>query len=301
MYSHESVKRARKQNKNKTKRSNIKLKKATAHIVSPGDECLAAYVACLADPFGKPPSCVPIFPALPSRKCQSFTRGTFNAGIDGHGFIMARPSAAYDINCLHTSAVGFSFATYTTVNAVAAVNNSSYTNASFGATAGLNKVRFVSCGIRVRYADTELNKSGSIKCLQSADHTNLNGADNWVINDSYQETANFPMSRKWIACVWTPQEPDEMDFGTGSAPTEYSLGIHVTGVTLAQYEYEYFVNYEVIGRNAGVKTPSEASPWVDAALGYINDYASGAMQKISAGMFNSVIQQALTYALPRVQ
>jgi len=152
----------------------------------------------------------------------------------------------------------------------AASSNSEYTSTQIN-TAGPNsiQVRVVSAGLRIRYADTELNRGGSILALHQPQHQSLGGFPVTATSgydiaefESFQETVRFPAQRKWMSIPYKPVSPNDLDFDdtipTGPTADNFYMGFAVQGDASAAttYEYEFYVNHDFTGATVRGKEPS---------------------------------------------
>jgi hypothetical protein len=59
-------------------------------------DCLKALAALFSDPFNATVTGLPVFPAPPSQKLRIFSKGTFQSGTSGFGFVAIQPCLAQD-------------------------------------------------------------------------------------------------------------------------------------------------------------------------------------------------------------
>lgn len=251
--------------------------------------CSVSYRQVLANPFDAPPSCIPINPAVMTRKAKYFIRGAMAtqtgsvAGAKGFGYVMATPRIANDNSSTwglyHTE--GSSQAdvlNMTSIGVVKVNTNCEYPLADFAT----NKVmmRVVSRGIRIRYSGAQLSMSGTVYALEHPNHQSLVGKSTSDIA-KFESCKITQVTRQWTTVVWQPKDPKEFQF---SDSNDYSVGGHVDMAIIVQtaggsdldlpFEYEYFINVELIGELVHGKTRSDVditgSSKVMASLGQTN-------------------------------
>jgi hypothetical protein len=137
-------------------------------------------------------ACIPMSPAVPSRKVRAFTRFNMNLGTDNVGYVYFIPTLASDGACaIYTSGtftLGDAISPLTANNTlntgvlVASMGNLPYTSAQLiaPATTGSGvpgvKGRIVSYGYRVTYCGTTSNEGGVYYNYSSSTHENVS---NW--------------------------------------------------------------------------------------------------------------------------
>lgn len=229
-------------------------------------QCLRDYTYVLANPFDGVPSCVPMLPALHSRKLKVFARGIMHTQTaDGFGFVLANPNnMAGDVTSVHYTRPTD---TYTTLSnlALSSSTNSPYTTGDF--TSNAVSGRLVACGLRIRYIGTTFNQSGSARAIEHPDHQNLHGFS-WAGLGSFDKVQSAPVTREWIVCTWQPITPKEFHYTTSAAVQDTatnhdSLAIAVqcdSTIGHSPFEWEYFQVFEAIGMSVRGKTPSHIHP-----------------------------------------
>lgn len=250
--------------------------------------CGAQYFAACRDPFDPRArnSCVPRAPARMSAKYTVKTRGVFGIGVNGAGFLAVTPCLSNDYPSGWISSTGYSLTAINTADANVGAFYAAglpYAQVNFIPPAAVGNYakpnamgRIISCGIRIRYIGTELNKGGSIYRYVDPNHGNLNGLQITSIQ-GYPETASIPVGRGWVSLSVSAIEDEEQSYpdlgpymqsGTitavGSVKAIYPFsgenpitsgntqggapGIFiVTGVAGNQYEWEYIVHAEYVG------------------------------------------------------
>jgi hypothetical protein len=149
-------------------------------LAVPIPECTRHYLNAICDPWDTPAGvCLPadMFP-LPSQKVKVVSRGNFQLGTSGYGFIGLGP-------CSTSDTPGISYSTSTSVmtptTLLSAVTNKGTTGFSklpytFAdvETNNLAQARIVACGIRIRYNGTEDARQGTMVAFEEQDHSALN-------------------------------------------------------------------------------------------------------------------------------
>jgi len=198
-------------------------------------------------------------------------------GTQGIGFVAARPQSFITQVTDSTNAnVVSSNSAYTAPNVnvgAAGVNydatNSSYLEDSFQPTGANTQLaaRIVARGLRIRYAGTELNKSGTQIGLEHPTHSTVNGL---TFNHfaQYDKSVISPVSREWTAVTWQHKYPDETTYqetgfvkqrSAAAGETSFiDLAFILRGTPGNDYEYEYQEIWEFIGPAARGKQPAES-------------------------------------------
>lgn len=219
------------------------------------------------DPFeGPADACMPVTPAMNSRKMRPFVRGQLStSSTTGFGFLLAnmlayannnttayKTGATYAASVLATSGTGVT----------ALTSNSDVASTGFGD--GLANYRLVSMGMRVRYRGSELNRGGRVVVLEEPDHSSLNGLTvDQVL--AYEKAKEFEVDGKWCTLLFSgPVSPEEYDYQNASnLPTISNpyMAIIVeaaSATTSVTFDYEIFWNYELIGPTVRGKSASDA-------------------------------------------
>jgi len=236
--------------------------------------CAAEYCASLANPFDTGPiGCIPDFPVLQTRKVKFFAKGNFQTGTTGLGFITVTPeygvvndqAFAFITNAAFAgNTIDYSLANVTTVN-----SNSDYASAAFGAAAVLAEYRVVSCGLRVRYAGTELNRGGDMTGFHEPNHQTVFQQNIFGLS-AYLEAVRVPVTRNWTNVLYKPVLQTDTFYKNAfpaytGANTDFNNYMVVAVVapaagTSINFDFEVFVNVEFNGRNVQGKTPSYYDP-----------------------------------------
>lgn len=238
--------------------------------------CAERYLDSLVDPFGaSPDACVPMPPSFPTLKARVFARGPCVVGTAGVGWIIARPilSNSAPIATVTTAAFIGTAIDGAALGLTLALGNAPYL--PVGGQGGV-QWRCISCGVRVRYAGTELNRGGSILCLEEPDHLDFNAAGTTWSEPAlraYEKCHIFPVEgRDWTQVCWAPIQPSDLDFttspgiiGQGLAQA-FCLAIFIRGVAGTSYDFEVFENCEIIGSAVRGKTSSHSDTTGYAAI-----------------------------------
>lgn len=292
--------------------------------------CASMYAESLANPFEGPPgACLPVAPSVKSRKMRVWSKFTAAAGTQGFGFVVAAP-APYNDGVVAASSgfygsVAYSGPTYpnniinqnTTVAGVVQTNfNSEYTAASFATSGSVqgHKARLVSCGIRIRYRGTELNRGGRYLCLEEPDHASVLGLDPAGCL-AYENCHEFPIKDgSWTSvCSGGPVAPGEYDFLDANANNS-STGGGSTGLYAKPFPYlaiafestsgnlfdvEVYANWEVIGPNIRGKTYNEADDvGTSTVLGSFRSFNDSQLDSGHPAVPNKNLSGAMVRATP---
>lgn len=221
--------------------------------------------------------CVPVVPAFPSTKIQTWIRGTAFVGTSGVGFV--------SLACHNTAASNnvpghFSDATWAGTaisnspgSGVVAMpgSNSPYQSSQWSAGPGVGLAsRLVSGGMRIRYTGKELDKAGSIYLLESPTHASLVGFN--VANlAALRETNIVAPSRGWAGVTIHPMDAAELNFLNTAPSYGPMLGILFTGTPGTSFDFEACCNFEFRGQPAAnAYTPSEEDA---QGFGYVESAA----------------------------
>lgn len=270
------------------------------------ESCAKDYFQSLLDPYNANPCCLPLFPALPSLKGKCWIKGTLSTGAAGSAFIQVNPTLANDATLAQgcaaiVSNVSWGFGRTATAaertvvtGGLSGLNfNSPYTVAML-ATVGGVEWRVVSLGIRVRYTGPEIERGGTIYCLEDPDHMDLQ-------NESPPTLMAFPkcyrsqVNRDWVTCNWVPKRATEVEYTSNYSYTimRWPLLVYIQAAsnTSVTYEYEITMNYESIGSYVPTRTMSYAAdPAVKSGLASLN---SGPVQGIMDGFLSTYTGQPL--------
>lgn len=257
-------------------KSYVAAPRAPPKVAMKVSDCAMRYMATLCNPFeAEPGACVPcdLFP-IPSQKIRAFTRGNFQLGTSGFGFIQCSPTAANDGVAARFSTSTTSMAVSTLVSVATNIGQAQmaqlpYTTAQVTAP-GSVQARIVACGVRVRYAGTEGGRSGTVVSYEDQDHAPTEGLTFLTAQQAPSAVITRPSGDgSWdgTVCLSGPVTPGELEFQSlvypcqgvssqtaGGAP----ILIIIQGVAGDTYNFEVFEHLEYIGTAVGAKTPSNA-------------------------------------------
>ena len=161
--------RINKNNKN-TKRKVNRRQTRLPEVIPIVSKCGRDYLSVLTNPFRaiSPLPCIPDVIALPSNKFRTRSIGTFETNDSGQGQIGVNPyrTAANDdlgaVNYSTTAIVmaGVNDFNFTAVGSSDVVCAGPYTTAQLSAVP--TQLRLVGCGVKVKYAGTELARAGRL-------------------------------------------------------------------------------------------------------------------------------------------
>lgn len=200
--------------------------------------CAAHYALAVGSPFSRQANgaCVPTFPARMSQKVTAFTTGQVTVGAGGFGFIGVTPCVANNAPIAYASTGAYVGTTvdYTNGTGVQIIQLASLPYTSLQLLGGDVTIpapvsgRVVSCGLRIRYVGTELNKGGVCYCLVTPDHTNTQNFTMPILA-TYAECIKVPVGRQWTTIVASAIDqsecsyPEEASVPTGDAATRFML------------------------------------------------------------------------------
>lgn len=189
-----------------------------------------------------------------------------STGTTGTGMIYCDPfnAIANDHTCVwySTSAYTTNVFSANSFNAVSSSSNSEYVAGQVGTGPTQLSARVVSAGLRIRYIGTELNRGGQIVCFHDPTHSTLNQRSLASI-DGEQESRRLPVTKDWTTVLYRPVDDVDNEFSSSLHLTStVDVGSFYIGVIVqspgvqSDYEFEFYVNFEVHGRNVRGKTPS---------------------------------------------
>lgn len=261
------------------------------------DPCTKHYASALVDPIGTPAgACIPRLVPIQSHKFRTLSRGSFTTGTTGVGGIAVWPlrmltrdyATVSNIQPRAWVATGptynrtdFDFLDSPVVDSVARTDlrfgiaqQSVYSGAQLAGGTGLSAA-LVSCGIRVWYSDTVLNKKGNFTVWRNSAATASlpnNGDDQASLLASMQAKfvpVDCPGSQ--VSVAYNPLlsldlEPVEEPY-SGNAFGVYddrgiasrlAFGVFVNDAAPVQtFSFELVAHFEVMGKNVPV-TPSHS-------------------------------------------
>jgi len=206
-------------------------------------ECVAEYGRLLVNPFVKEhKACVPMPPAIPSRKVSVYQKGTFATQANSFGFMSMNPyagilNASVDVGTYNTPAnqpfvwgstgtgVGNFVLTPGAANTFWLESNTDYTTNSVSALDAIDQdVRLVAAGLKIRFNGTALNAGGVICLAEDPAHVGFSNASNagatrWTFSamSDLDEGSNDQVSFGREYCVtYRPIYPDEFGYATAA-------------------------------------------------------------------------------------
>jgi hypothetical protein len=239
--------------------------------------------------------CIPDDDDQPSFKFTSRIRGTFVVGTGGIGFISANPQAmaTSNLNAVISSASAYAGASGgfpgPSGSSIQLALSNGFNNSS---SANPFLQRVVSCGLKIRYTGTELNRGGQIipvKAVSSASGT-VSQNDSIVGLSIPQALSRFntrsdPCSRSWKGTVWTPNTPIERLYGPPtvnddafSASQGQVLGVLVTGVAGNTYEYDCICHSELLPNSVATLPSISSSDSDSPSYSFIRNFLGGLYQ-----------------------
>lgn len=271
------------------------------HPVIHMPETTSDYLKSLCDPSAYRAIGIPSSDNVGSQtslKQHVFGKGTFQIGTGGWGYAMLNCGGAVASD---GPAVQGSTASYpgTTVGggigAEIFVNNSNsmFQQADFGVSP-LASYRIVSAVLRIRYAGTQLNLGGTVRALQHPTHETLGGLNAAAI-EGFRQAKRFPVSREWDHVVYCPLT-DQYNTNPGvTVSGPYALPFMACLVSSTpgnEFEYEYYINYEIIGRNIRGQTACIKDPTgygaITAAMAVEGGSFRGSPKRMEKSVFDIV-------------
>jgi len=240
-------------------------------------ECSRLYLQTLTNPFKVigGVACIPDDKDVPSYKVLIIARGTFYIGSAKLGWVFCDPSAAcYDTSsvCLTSAAfVGSTLSFVDTAHTPAIVTPGFPYPASGIGSAGILH-RTVGCGLRIRYTDTELNRSGRCVPYRSNSVRDASVSGLGIANLlSRPEVPSDPVDRQWHCVTYLPTSTftgnanvdcySYTDWSSEAASpvpqaTGFDLGFAIDGSTAGNgFEYEIYWHKEYISCSPGTQPP----------------------------------------------
>jgi hypothetical protein len=253
----------------KTPFTNGKLNTSYANF----SQCTKDYALALIDPWSCPRApCVPDNITLPSFKFAVRTRGQFQIGLLGTGFVYVNPYIPYG---------GFSsgFATANSYNSANVFPGVVTGSAPFGTdstltrlqfSSGQNQSRLVGSGLRIRYTGTELTRSGQAVTFRSSTNSNLFETTPMALTDflDNRECTTAIVDRDWHYAIFRPAVATDLAYGNPvGEETNYALFVGVFGATAAQsFEFDFVAWFEIVGAHLPTLTRSHSDPIGIAAV-----------------------------------
>jgi hypothetical protein len=245
--------------------------------------CADKYAVALANPFGDVGgACIPDGITLPSQKVCYTSRGNFNIGLMGVGWavcnpfnmiqngITGDPITGYSEAPVVATTGGYNGTTYTFPFTASGLtigsSNSPFTDA---AVASANfQFRLVGSGLRVRYAGSELNRSGRLLMYRERTNNPIPAVANInsLLLDNYYHTS--PVDREWHEISYQPSRTTDISYSTWlptttSANTDYRIQLALIegAAPNSLWEFEVQSCFEVIYAQSGIDvTTSHSDP-----------------------------------------
>lgn len=305
-------------NKNSSQKKSKRL--ASAQIVSENafrvGPCAQKYAESLADPFtGPADACMPVTPAVQSRKLRTFIRTRFqSSSVNGAGFVTMQPlacndgavtagnigtAAAYTSSAAWLGPVALPNLNPATAGVIPLNHNGEYSTSAFSS-AGV-QARLVSMGFRLRYAGTELNRGGRVMLYEDPDHSDWStGASNSVIMGN-EKAKEHKIGEDWITlCTSGPVVPSEFDYvpypntpNGGTTKAHYLLATIDSAAVGSTYDVEFYWNWEITGILARGKTPSDSDDLgFSVAVGALRSQNDGQLDSLHPVMAKDSLQKS---------
>jgi len=289
-------------------------------------QCADIYMQAIADPFRDTcrNACIPDSITLPSAKYTFSSRGIFNCGTLGFGFVGVNPWSLVKIGG-NTNATGTSFPVVSTTSLYATASAPAFVtaataNVSFAASTSVipqvalqqgANFRLVGCGLRVRYIGPELTRAGRVVLFRPRDNTpyGVSYSISSVLEDIFYHTS--PMTREWKAISYLPSRTEDISYGSYIDPTV----IPPSGIPNTDYrilwafidgaqpssalEFEVIAHFEVVGRLAGQTLQVTRSHSDPVGFGAIMSSLPSSFKENASRLYDYVkggAQKALAYA-----
>jgi len=227
------------------------------------EDCTSMYLMSLLDPTSEESrgACIPSGFPMPSQKARSVSRGTFNLGTTGDGYIMLRPLIVNDIGALIFTGSASVGNAGTPLGSFTNLGSDNFAKLPFSlaqvVTNGEAAGRVVSACVRVRYAGTESSRAGLISTCEHPDHGTMSTFSSNDINQFESAYRERPSGDgQWAQVNWSgPCQPQEVEYlNTANVSNLLSTNTAVMSICInggapsASYEYEAWINVEYIGR-----------------------------------------------------
>jgi hypothetical protein len=230
-------------------------------------ECSLMYASALFDPENTSEgACVPYGFPTPSMKQKVFTRGTFQLGTTGQGYIAYLPNVTNDGTAVITTTSASVGTAATTLTAFTGQTNTTLSKLMFSTAdvvTGTNvAARIVAGGIKVRYAGTEANRNGTMTALEEPNHRNLltrTGSEIRGYVNSFVERPD-PLGSFYTVNLSGPVTSLETQFQNLAAPWSCPVAIFIDGLAGDKYEFEVYQHVEYVGVNVPGVSASHSDP-----------------------------------------
>jgi len=245
--------------------------------------------------------CIPMFPAIKTRKFYANASGTFGApnGFEAATIVFAPWRMANDNSLINDVAPAILYTRSSIGGAAnafpicdtgspwgngAANLNTDYNTASLVNVGGVGiKYRVVGAGLRIKYTGNMVNASGIIAAVEQSDHETLGGLtlDQVGQLDSYFSVSVVSAMEKkedpWTYLTYTPVAMDDFDFNSDTIANatwpvngnkNHFIGAILSGIPTGGdfFSWEAIVHYEAIGQAVRGKTDTPADPMGTASV-----------------------------------
>jgi len=291
-------------------------------------KCALDYAKALTNPFSSFSRlpCIPDMIPTPSFKFQTKSRGVFQTGTAGTGYVAMNPfSMAFNSVGLvgaycdapiiytdsnYTGSGAFIWVVagglFTTAGLNHTVANSPYAFSDFTNNGWV--LRLVAAGLRIRYVGSNFRNQGrAILYKQPGNlaiaHTGVGLSASKMLNDNY--TVSRPISRGTEYIYYAPTTADLFSYGTANnfAPSQgspasgpvYLILVDGGDTTSPQsWEFEAVAYFEVQGQTLSL-SPSHSDP---SGLGsVISALPNQAPEKPPQSVFGTVVNKATNYLM----
>lgn len=264
------------------------------------------YAVSLLAPWAATNPCLPVPPIIPAQRLKLWARGSLQCStVTNFGFLLLGTNVANNEGVTTAHPVLFTSSTYTGVTlvddaATTGVNsinfNSPFAVNDFGTTGISLAVRIVSWGGRVRYTGTELNRGGTIYCLEEPNHSDL---DNYNIEQmlKYQRCQAQQVDREWHSVTYQPVLPREFEYSIDKyANHEHfhpmAIAIQCPEGTAGVFEFEVFMNVEAIGNITTARQPGMAARGM-------TERVISALSSVSSAVLDTMLKRTNPVAVVR--
>jgi len=261
---------------------NTKVINDTRNVIMPVANLSVAvtnYARALSNPFTGPITGVPAYPSLLSQKVRVWGKGVFQCGTANCGYVVINPvlGIASDQVSIYATANNFTGTSYTfpaPTGVFGSNTNAPFTTAQIGPGATQACFRIVSCGLRIRYAGTELNRGGYVVGFVDPTQSGLGGRGIASI-DGEELSRRFPVTREWLTLLYRPVVDTDLTYNdsasfAGNAANDWYMGFILDSLTSNAFEYEAFWVLEYQGRNVRGMTTTAHDPVGFAAVNHIS-------------------------------
>jgi hypothetical protein len=232
--------------------------------------CSKLYAAAMSNPWAcESAPCVPDLVTLPSYKVGFRSRGVFEIGTEGVGFVTLNP---YNVTSKTSPLLVHHTGTYTT--AAYAANSykeppdpgiNFYDNDSPYAPLDISPEgitwRCVGAGLKCRYTGTEITRAGRCVVGRTPFNTPLiagSNANAFLVDRAF--TVN-PVDRKYHFCTYRPAKSTDTTYVTENVGENWSMICYVEGSEPgSSFEFDAIQWFELIGKPLPQMTRSHSDP-----------------------------------------